>query len=95
MYCPQFIRDYASPTHFLGEGKRAEHLYDYAQAANLDWQAIRNDAGITDNPEDSQSTEDSFNKMFWSTFKFANRQLPSARSLLVFFISLGLSPLAG
>jgi hypothetical protein len=95
IYCPQFIRDHASPTHFIREGKHIDHLYDYAIGAGLDWQKIRNDAGVTDNPEDNKPLEESFKKMFWSTFNFANKQFKFARmsSGLFYFIgaiSIGL-----
>jgi hypothetical protein len=70
-------------------------LYDYAIGAGLDWQKIRNDAGVTDNPEDNKPLEESFKKMFWSTFNFANKQFKFARmsSGLFYFIgaiSIGL-----
>lgn len=79
MYCPQFIRDHNSPTEFKDIGKGAAHLYEYAQAANLDWEAIRQDANVFDENEKADPPAQRFIRMFWSTRKFANHHLPSAR----------------
>ncbi|MCE8031912.1 hypothetical protein EKK97_10935 [Billgrantia tianxiuensis] len=78
MYCPQFIRDHATPTEFKDAGKGVQHLYEYALAANLDWDRIRRDANLF-NPENEDTPEEKLNRMFWSVQKMVNQHLPSAR----------------
>ena len=89
-YCPALIREHTGLTHFLKEGKSAKELWEYAEQAQLSWESLRNNADVSTPPVNGETPEERFKRIFWETYKGADRYCPRARLASSLFYLLGI-----
>lgn len=88
MFCPGLVRDHSSYTHFKNEGKGLEQLFEYTSAIGIDWNQIRVDANIADDPVSDDVIR--FQLIFWAAYRRANQYSYLARLSSAFFYSVGM-----